>query len=163
MPYFSLELNQQAGAWPDTVSDLTDKAIMTAIEHLALTFDAPTELSILLTDDDTIAELNQQWRQTQGSTNVLSFPQIAAFSTPVGLLGDIILASQTLHREADAQAINLTDHYTHLVIHGFLHILGYDHINDDEARVMERLETAILARLNITDPYAGDDVSGQGN
>lgn len=90
-------------------------------------------------------------------------PKLPPLAPPVGLLGDIILASQTLHREADTLAINLTDHYTHLVIHGFLHILGYDHMNDDEAQVMERLETAILARLNIADPYTGDDVAGQGN
>lgn len=156
MSHFSLALNQQAGDWPDNVTELADRAIEAAIAHLALKFDKPTELSILLTDDETIANLNAEWRNKSGATNVLSFPQIPPFSTPLGLLGDIILASQTLHREAETLAINIDDHYTHLVIHGFLHILGYDHIKSDEAETMERLECAILARLNIADPYAGD-------
>lgn len=111
------------------------------------------ELSIVLLDDAEQRELNRQWRQIDKPTNVLSFPQIEPFSPVVGILGDITLARETLEREAIELGKSFTDHYTHLVVHGFLHILGYDHIEDDEALVMEGLETQILATLGIDDPY----------
>ncbi len=111
------------------------------------------ELSIVLLDDAEQRELNRQWRQIDKPTNVLSFPQIEPFSPVVGILGDITLARETLEREALELGKSFTDHYTHLVVHGFLHILGYDHIEDDEALVMEGLETQILATLGIDDPY----------
>jgi len=111
------------------------------------------ELSIVLLDDAEQRELNRQWRQIDKPTNVLSFPQIEPFSPVVGILGDITLARETLEREALELGKSFTDHYTHLVVHGFLHILGYDHIEDDEALVMEGLETQILATLGIEDPY----------
>ncbi len=72
----------------------------------------------------------------------------------IGLLGDIILARETLEREAADLGVSFTDHFTHLVVHGFLHLLGYDHVADDEALVMEGLETQILASLGVADPYA---------
>jgi probable rRNA maturation factor len=111
------------------------------------------EISIVLLDDAEQRELNRQWRQIDKPTNVLSFPQIEPFSPVVGILGDITLARETLEREALELGKSFTDHYTHLVVHGFLHILGYDHIEDDEALVMEGLETQILATLGIEDPY----------
>lgn len=111
------------------------------------------ELSIVLMDDAEQRELNRQWRQIDKPTNVLSFPQIEPFSPVVGILGDITLARETLEREALELGKSFTDHYTHLVVHGFLHILGYDHIEDDEALVMEGLETQILSTLGIEDPY----------
>jgi probable rRNA maturation factor len=88
---------------------------------------------------------------------VLSFPQIEPFGPVVGILGDIILARETLEREAAELGKPFNEHFTHLVVHGFLHILGYDHIQDDEALVMEDLETQILAGLGISDPYAEDE------
>lgn len=97
--------------------------------------------------------LNRDWRQIDKPTNVLSFPQIEPFGPVVGILGDITLARETLEREAADLGKSFTDHFTHLVVHGFLHILGYDHIEDDEALVMEGLETQILAILGIDDPY----------
>lgn len=112
------------------------------------------ELSILLTNDEEQQALNQQWRGKDSSTNVLSFPQIEPFDPVVGLLGDITLARETLIREADEQGVTFEAHFTHLVVHGFLHILGYDHLSDEEATEMESLETAILATLGIDDPYA---------
>ena len=84
---------------------------------------------------------------------MLSFPQIEPFSPVLGILGDITLARETLEREAAEQGVSFTDHYTHLVVHGFLHILGYDHVDENEALVMEGLETQILATLGIEDPY----------
>lgn len=112
------------------------------------------ELSILLTNDEEQHELNQQWRGKDSSTNVLSFPQIEPFGPVVGMLGDITMARETLVREADDLGKSFADHFSHLVVHGFLHILGYDHIDEAEALQMESLETQILASLGIDDPYA---------
>ena len=112
------------------------------------------ELSILLTNDEEQQALNKQWRGKDASTNVLSFPQIEPFGPVVGILGDITLARETLEREAADLGKSFADHYTHLVVHGFLHILGYDHMTDEEALQMESLETQILASLGVEDPYA---------
>jgi len=114
------------------------------------------EVSILLTDDAEQHELNKEWRGKDSSTNVLSFPQIEPFGPVVGILGDITLARETLIREAGEQGVSFEDHFTHLVVHGFLHILGYDHLTDEEALQMESLETQILAGLGVEDPYAED-------
>jgi len=85
---------------------------------------------------------------------VLSFPQLEPFSPVAGLVGDITLARETLEREAAEMGISFEAHFTHLVVHGFLHLLGYDHIEDTDAAKMEGLETKILAALGIADPYA---------
>jgi probable rRNA maturation factor len=114
----------------------------------------PAEISILLTDDEEQRGLNAEWRGKDSSTNVLSFPQIEPFGPVFGLLGDITLARETLEREALDLGKSMEEHFTHLVVHGFLHILGYDHIEEDEALVMEGLETHILSGLGIADPYA---------
>jgi len=114
------------------------------------------EISIVLTNDAEQQELNREWRGKDSPTNVLSFPQIEPFDPVVGILGDIILARETLEREAVEQGVTFNDHFTHLVVHGFLHILGFDHIEDDDAEEMEGLETRILAGLGISDPYAED-------
>jgi probable rRNA maturation factor len=115
------------------------------------------ELSIVLTDDTEQQDLNRDWRGKDAPTNVLSFPQIEPFSPVIGLLGDIVLAHETLEREAADLDKPLEHHFTHLVVHGFLHILGYDHLTEDEALVMEGLETQILAGLGVPDPYADND------
>jgi len=107
----------------------------------------------VLLDDAAQQALNRDWRQIDKPTNVLSFPQIEPFGPVVGILGDITLARETLEREAAEMGKSLTDHYTHLVVHGFLHILGYDHTDETDALVMEGLETQILATLGIDDPY----------
>lgn len=112
------------------------------------------ELSIVLTDDAEQQVLNRDWRGIDKPTNVLSFPQIEPFAPVAGILGDITLARETLEREAAELGKSFADHFTHLVVHGFLHILGYDHIEEADALVMEGLETQILASLGIADPYA---------
>jgi probable rRNA maturation factor len=118
------------------------------------------ELSVLLCDDKTIARLNAQWRGQQKPTNVLSFPppplQDAVPDERIPL-GDIAIAYETLTREAEENRKTVSDHLSHLAVHGFLHLLGYDHHMDDEAEQMERLERDILARIGVADPYAACD------
>lgn len=119
------------------------------------------ELSILLCDDDTIAALNGRWRGHERPTNVLSFPVQplpgeAAFQEKAPL-GDIAIAYETLVREAQESGKTAAAHLAHLVVHGFLHLTGYDHETDDEAEEMERLECDILARIGVADPYAACD------
>ena len=140
--------------WPDTLEPLAERAVLEALKQSKAKVNGAAELSILLTNDAEQHELNQQWRGKDSSTNVLSFPQIEPFGPVVGILGDITLARETLEREAAEQGVSFEAHFTHLVVHGFLHILGYDHLGDDEATEMESLETRILATLGIDDPYA---------
>ncbi len=118
------------------------------------------ELSVLLCDDEAIARLNAQWRGQHKPTNVLSFPapplQGAVRDEKIPL-GDIAIAYETLAREAEENGKTLSAHLSHLVVHGFLHLLGYDHHMDDDAERMERLERDILARIGVADPYAACD------
>jgi probable rRNA maturation factor len=135
---------------------LAERAVMAALGASKARVSGPAELSIVLTNDTEQQALNREWRAKDSSTNVLSFPQIEPFAPVTGLIGDITLARETVVREADELGKSLEDHFTHLVIHGFLHILGYDHIADEEALTMESLETQILAGLGIDDPYADE-------
>lgn len=124
---------------------------------LAVLAEPPGEVSaaLLLADDETIRALNRDWRDQDKPTNVLSFPSPAHMSPPGAArpIGDVALAYETLVREAEAEGKPLADHAAHLVIHGILHLLGYDHIEEDEAEEMEGLEVRALARLGIPDPY----------
>ncbi|KPF87968.1 rRNA maturation factor [alpha proteobacterium AAP38] len=148
--------------------------------------EGPVEMSVILADDDTVQELNKNYRGKDKPTNVLSFALYAdsgdeegdeedyegeeqeedgpddgdvEFLSPEApvpvILGDVILAFETVEREAREQRKAFADHLAHLVTHGVLHLLGYDHIEDSEAEQMERLETQILSGLGIADPYAG--------
>ena len=141
-------------AWPDTLEARAEAAVLAALKLAKPKVKGAAELSIVLTNDEEQHELNKEWRGKDSSTNVLSFPQIEPFGPVVGLLGDITLARETLEREAAEQGVSFEAHFTHLVVHGFLHILGYDHLSEDEATQMESLETAILATLGVEDPYA---------
>ena len=115
---------------------------------------AEPEVSLVFADDARIRGLNRQYRGKDRPTNVLSFPAASLGSGRLGPpLGDIVLARETIAAEATAEGLDFADHLTHLIIHGFLHLVGYDHETDDEAAVMEQLETAILGRLGIADPY----------
>jgi probable rRNA maturation factor len=113
------------------------------------------ELAIVLTDDAAVRILNRAWRHQDMPTNVLSFPADARRVSPgkSALLGDIVIAYQTTEREARTQGKPFAHHLAHLAVHGFLHLLGYDHGADDEANAMEQLEAAILARLGVSNPY----------
>jgi len=114
-------------------------------------------LVILLTDDETVRDLNARFRGQDAATNVLSFP---APQNPDRHLGDVALAYEICAREADEQGKPLANHLQHLVAHGVLHLVGYDHQSDAEAEAMEALEREILAGLGVPDPYA---VAGQGD
>ncbi|MDB5507148.1 MAG: rRNA maturation factor [Devosia sp.] len=151
-----VEIIRHDESWPEGLEELAERAVAEALRQAKPKLSGVAELSILLTDDAEQQELNRQYRDKDTPTNVLSFPQIEPFGPVVGLIGDISLARETLEREAAEQGIAFNDHFTHLVVHGFLHVLGYDHLSDEEALVMERLETQILQTLDIADPYADD-------
>lgn len=142
--------------WPAAVESLAEPAIRAAMRIADPKVAGVAELSVVFTSDAEQRALNRQWRGIDASTNVLSFPQIAPFGPVSGLLGDIVLARETVEREAAAEGKRIEHHVTHLLVHGFLHILGYDHVAEDEALHMEGLETQILASLGIPDPYAED-------
>jgi probable rRNA maturation factor len=115
------------------------------------------ELSVALADDTTVRGLNRDYRNQDKPTNVLSFP--AAHGR---LLGDVIIAHETLVREAEEEGVSPRDHLVLLTVHGLLHLLGYDHLTEPEAVEMEALETAILADLGIKDPHAGGRTMPEG-
>ncbi|MEK9765353.1 MAG: rRNA maturation RNase YbeY [Thalassolituus sp.] len=114
---------------------------------------AEPELTIRLTDEEESQELNNEYRGKDKPTNVLSFPFEAPPEVPIELLGDLIICVAVVEREAQEQNKTSEAHWAHMVIHGCLHLLGYDHIKDDEAEEMEALERTILASLGYPDPY----------
>ena len=150
----AIELLAEAGDWPPRaqLAELVADAVAAACEAAGLAVDADAELSILFTDDETVQKLNREWRGIDRPTNVLSF----AATTPAGsgpLLGDVVLAYETVAREAELEDIALEHHVAHLVVHGFFHLFGYDHETDETAATMEALEKEALAKLAIADPY----------
>jgi probable rRNA maturation factor len=134
------------------------RAVATAAE-MADADIGEAELAVMLTDDTGIRTLNSNWRGIDKPTNVLSFPALQP-SGPHGpddaprMLGDIAIAYETTRKEADDEQKPFDHHLSHLAVHGFLHLIGYDHEKDDDATTMEALETEILAQLGIPDPYA---------
>jgi probable rRNA maturation factor len=130
-----------------------DQQLQRWVNTVLLPFEKPFELTIRLVELSEIQQLNAQYRQKDKPTNVLSF----AFDVPDGidlnLLGDIVICSDVIAAEAKEQNKALLSHWAHMVIHGCLHLLGYDHISDAEATEMETLEIKILEKLNINNPY----------
>lgn len=112
------------------------------------------ELTVVLTDDDSIRKLNHRWRNLDRPTNVLSFKSADLPEGAPAVLGDIVIAFETAAREAAAEGKPLVHHVVHLGVHGFLHLMGYDHQSGAEADAMEDLERRILASLDVPDPYA---------
>lgn len=161
----------EAAPWRDAL-DWEVRAAEAVAAALALTpfaalaHAAPlVEVSVRLTDDAEVQTLNRDFRGKDKPTNVLSFPQVQAdlleslSNSDDGeiLLGDIVLARETCVREAKDKGASIADHATHLIVHGTLHLLGYDHIDDASASAMEALETKALASLGIANPYADQD------
>jgi probable rRNA maturation factor len=156
-----IEIVRHSELWDsiEVSGDTLSRAALAAFAASSAAPDAPREVTLVLTDDDEMRELNRTWRGKDSSTNVLSFP----VGEPVGEahgepspLGDIVLAGEAVIEEAKVKGIPAADHAAHLVVHGMLHLLGFDHERDADAERMESLETKVLAGLGIADPYAGD-------
>jgi probable rRNA maturation factor len=151
-----LDVIAEAGEWSrlESPEDLARRAVEAAF---GVASDAPredVEISLLLTDDEGIRDLNRAWRGKDKPTNVLSFPapEQPGMQNPRHL-GDMALGFETLVREAEEEKKSLADHFAHLVVHGTLHLLGYDHELEAQAEIMESLEVKALATLGIADPY----------
>ncbi len=146
----------EAGDWEseEVLEAIAQEAITAAFATSDLSVIDNTEVSLVFTDDVHIQELNKMWRQKDKPTNVLSFPGDDSEEPPFGpLLGDIIIAKETVKREAEELGIPFKHHIIHLIVHGTLHLFGYDHQIEEEAEEMEAEERLILASLQIPDPY----------
>ena len=155
-----LELDLQVALQPSQEAELPAQADLEQWVAAALEGSMEeAQLTIRLVENDESASLNNQYRDKQGATNVLSFPFEAPADVPLPLLGDLIICAPLVAQEAVAQGKTVRAHWVHLVVHGVLHLRGYDHIDDVEAREMEDLERKIMAYLGFEDPYAGDDVA----
>ena len=150
---FAIEISVEAGAWHQ-VSGAEAIVRRAAEAALADTSASGVEIGVVLTDDAKMRALNLTWRGKDAATNVLSFPAPAGGSMTPRPLGDVVLAYETIAREAAEQRISARDHLAHLTVHGVLHLLGHDHENNRDAETMERFEREILARLGVPDPYA---------
>ena len=156
MTALDLDVAVEGGAWSE-VADIEALAQRAVAAALGVASDAPrdpVEVSLLLTDDAGVRELNSAWRGKDKPTNVLSFPAPEQPGVPGPRhLGDIALAFETLQREAWDEGKTVADHAAHLIVHGTLHLLGYDHETTGEAEIMEALEVKALKSLGIGDPY----------
>jgi probable rRNA maturation factor len=163
-PALAIALRAQSRQWRalGDLASLRARVLQATEAALAIAPVQPcdsAELSLLLTDDKRIRTINRDWRGFDKATNVLSFPAAPPDRVAMSpVLGDIVIAYETVEREALAEDKSLADHFSHLVIHGLLHLLGEDHETEAEAQRMEGLEVAALARLGIADPYAGGEL-----
>ena len=166
MTTFYIQISVVEGPWPSEaeLQSLSERVLGAAADFLRREEKQPfpkmpPEVSLVFTDDASIREINAQWRNQDKPTNVLSFPAfpLTPGKMPGPMLGDIILARETLVREAQALGKPFDEHLSHLLVHGFLHLFGYDHMEENDAERMESLETRILAGLGLSDPYGDSD------
>ncbi|WP_310618396.1 rRNA maturation RNase YbeY [Flexibacterium corallicola] len=151
-----VDITLQAEGWPEEelLSKRIESCLVAAFQSVKLEVIPDTEVSLVFSDDAQVQELNRMWRNKDKPTNVLSFPGDDKEEPPYGpLLGDIILARETVERESGDLGIPFDHHLAHLIVHGTLHLFGYDHQDDEEAEEMEGEERKILALLGIPDPY----------
>ena len=145
-----VDIQVQSPLW--NAQPLAEQTIREAIAAAAAALSTEGgEVSIVLTDDSEMRKLNRTWRSVDKPTNVLSFP--ARTGGDAKMLGDIVVAYETLERECDEEGRQFLHHLAHLTVHGFLHLIGYDHQTDAQAYEMETLESKIMARLTMPDPY----------
>ena len=145
----------ESARWKADAEDAVRRALTEAAIAIGANF-KDRALAVLLTDDASMRRLNAQWRGVDKPTNVLSFPPASGPGQQVGAvksLGDIAIAYETTAREAAEEEKPFADRVSHLAVHGFLHLLGYDHDSETAAAMMEQLERVILARLGVPDPY----------
>jgi probable rRNA maturation factor len=154
--WLTLEAIDEADGWESlgAAEDLVAAAGAALARHHQFANSGAAEACIALSDDASVRLLNAQFRGIDKATNVLSFPAAGTRPAPVKNLGDVVLARETVLREAAEQGVAPAHHLQHLVVHGLLHLLGFDHESDDDARGMEGLEIEILAALGIADPYS---------
>lgn len=153
MPDISCDIIRESEQWPDerALRKITGRVKAVLEGHMK------GHIDFVFSDDSMVQVLNREWRGKDKPTNVLSFPD-GDEENGVVHLGDVIMAHETLTREAEELGISFDDHLTHLMIHGCLHLVGYDHMTDEDAKVMESLEIQLLADLGIKDPYQGPPV-----
>jgi probable rRNA maturation factor len=158
-PRLDIEIVRQAALW-DAIP-LSDARLALVAEAAFMATPPPKagrfEATLVLADDREMRVLNRTWSGKDAPTNVLSFPAGETVGGPSGdscPLGDVVLAGETVLREATLEGVTVADHVCHLVVHGMLHLLGHDHERDDAAEMMEALEIRVLASLGIADPYA---------
>ena len=153
-----IDVHIAAAQWAkvDALDALTRRCIEISLEECAMSLAHDCEVSVVFSDNTEIQQLNAQWRGLNKPTNVLSFPTPGDLAQKK-LLGDIIIAYETVAQEAADQKKSINAHVAHMVMHGFLHLLGYDHECDADAQEMELMERRIAMKMGIKDPYASMD------
>lgn len=156
----AIEIAVECAEWgrPDLLDALVAESVRTVLDETGERLREGAEVSFLFGDDARVRELNRQFRGKDQPTNVLSFPGPEPLESAL-FLGDIALAFETIAREAREQGKTLQDHSRHMIVHGFLHLLGYDHEDDAEADEMEAWEVRILRALGVENPYRDDHES----
>lgn len=147
MNYLDIQIATESGNYP------SEQQFQQWVDTVLSDQSQDSEIVIRLVDDTESAELNQQYRHKQGPTNILSFPFDAPDGVEMDLLGDLVICAPLIDREAKEQNKLPEHHWAHITIHGVLHLLGYDHIEEAEAEEMESLEIKLLNMLNIANPY----------
>jgi probable rRNA maturation factor len=160
---FELEITIDDTRWPDIadLKELATQAISSAYAESQCDLEIDFVVSLLFCSDSRIQDLNREWRSQDKATNVLSFPAPQDLVIDDCLvLGDLALSYETVLRESEIEEKKIVDHLSHLIIHGFLHLLGFDHETESDAEEMEWIERRSLAKIGIMDPYANSEIDG---